>query len=162
MPLVLLPAIRVIASAASQLTLTGGTVNTETIIATIQIPAGAMGINGRVRVTAVWGVTNNANTKRVRARFGGIAGTIFGSLDLTASTFVRTQHEIANRAAANSQVAAPNGLASAFGANTGTLVTGAIDTSAVVDLVLTGTLVTANTDAITLESYLVELLTQSG
>jgi hypothetical protein len=160
--LVLPPTIRVLASAASQVTLTGGVANTETILATITIPAGAMGINGRVRVTPLFGVNNNANTKRCRIRFGGLTGTIYSSNDLTTSTYLRTQVEIANRAAANSQVGAPNSITNAFGSSAGTLVTSAIDTSAAVDIVLTGTLVTANTDTITLESYLVELLTQTG
>lgn len=162
MPLVLPPAIRVIGQSAVQLTLTGGVVNTETVMATITIPAGAMGINGRLRVTALFGVTNNANTKRLRIRFGGLAGTIYSSTDLTASTYLRAQAELANRALVNSQVGAPNSITSAFGSTAGSLITGAIDTSATADLVLTGTLVTANTDTITIESYLVELLTQTG
>src|SRR5213079_2421852 len=36
---------------------------TETVLATIAIPAGAMGVNGAIRVTALWSYTNSADTK---------------------------------------------------------------------------------------------------
>ena len=158
MPLFMPPQSRIIAQSAAQLTLTGGVANTETVIATITIPAGALGPNGRIRSTVLWGCNNNGNTKRFRQRFNGLAGTIYSSQDVTTSTCFRSQIEIANRNALNSQVGAPNSIAAAFGTSAGSLVTSAIDTSAAVDLVLTGTLVTANTDTITIESYLVELL----
>jgi len=132
----------------------------ETALATIPVPAGAMGPNGRLRITALWNYTNSANNKTLRVRFGGIGGTIYHSTVLTTTANFRAIIDIANRNATNSQVGAPNGLNS-VGSTTGALVTGAIDTTLAQDIVITGTLASAG-EAINLESYLVELFAAAG
>ncbi len=149
--------IKVLAQSSVAVSHTGDT--NETIKATVVIPAGAMGLNGRLRVTTLWSTTNSANNKTVRVRLGGIGGTSFlGAIATTTATF-KSQIEIGNRNAANSQVAfASNSFtAGGWGSTTTAVTTGAIDTSAAQDLVFTATLASAG-ETITLESYLVELI----
>jgi hypothetical protein len=130
----------------------------ETALATVTIPAGAMGANGRIRVEALWSYPNSANNKTCRVRFGGLAGTAIHSAVNTASLAYKAMTEGGNRNAANSQVWPPSTLN--VGASGGAPVTGAIDTAAAVSLVITGQLASA-AETIVLESYLVELLSQS-
>lgn len=127
---------------------TGGT--TETTLATITIPAGAMGANGRIEVRALFSVTNSANTKTLRVRFGG---TTFASSAVTAVGSAPLLMNVANRNAANSQVGT---LGTGFGTASGAAITTAIDTTAAVNITITGQL-GLGTEAITLESYQVLL-----
>jgi hypothetical protein len=145
----------VLAQSAVAASVTGTT--TETTLATITIPANALGANGRVRVTTVWSRNasgTGSNTPRVR--FSGASGTIYHNAALsTANLGMKAQAEIANRGATNSQVGGPSGTP--FGAAALGPVTSAVDTTASTTVVLTGQL--ANTgDTLTLESYLVELI----
>ena len=141
-------------SSAVAVPLTGST--SETALATIAIPAGAMGANGILRITPLWSWTNNGNTKTLRIRLGGISGTIFYALATTTSASQRGQTQIANRGAQNSQISQPDTMG-AYGLSGTANKTGTIDTSAAQDLVITGQL-GVGTDTITLESYLVEIL----
>ena len=139
----------VIAKSGVAVPLTGTT--SETTLATITIPAGAMGANGLIRVSSVWSYTNSANNKTLRCRFGGtsVAASIF-----TTTTSAPLNCLIANRNSASSQVV---GLASGlFAATNTTLTTPAINTANAVDITLLGTLASGS-ETITLESYLVEL-----
>jgi len=142
---------RVLAASAVAAAHTGDTL--ETPLATIAIPAGAMGPNGQLRVTTQWSYTNSANGKTLRVRFGGGAGTSYLAQAVAATASAQFQNRIGNRGAANSQVGNSN---TAFGTTTAGVVTSAVDTSAGVNLVITGQV--ANTaETVTLESYLVEL-----
>jgi hypothetical protein len=132
----------------------------ETSLAGITIPAGAMGANGILKVTALWTYTNSANAKTLRVRFGnGLSGTAFQTLAASNSTAaIRTLITIQNRNSASSQV---GGMASGtFTATSVANATGTIDTTAQQTLTISGQL--ANTgETITLESYIVELLHQA-
>jgi hypothetical protein len=142
---------RVLAASAVAASHTGDTL--EAALATIAIPAGAMGPNGQLRVTTQWTYTNSANAKTLRVRFGGTSGTPYLAQSSTTTASAVFQNRIANRGAANSQIGNSN---TSFGATTGAVVTSAVDTSAAVNLVITGVLANAG-DTVTLESYLVEL-----
>ena len=49
-----------------------GTTNAVTLAtATITIPAGLLGANGKLKIYPLWATTNNANQKTLRAIFGG-------------------------------------------------------------------------------------------
>lgn len=150
-----LPAVnwQVLARSFAAVSVTGTT--TETTLATIAVPANAMGPNGVLRVTTYWSHTNNANTKTLRTKFGG--ATLVSPAP-TASSTSRHLIEVANRNATNSQIVPPNALAtsSAFGASGTAFSTFAIDTTAAQNITLTGQLANA-ADTITLEGYLVEL-----
>lgn len=145
---------RVIAASAVAASHTGNT--TETALATVQVPAGAMGPNGALRITTLWSYTNSANNKTLRIRFGGVSGTAHLGNFVTTTATLRHQQLIQNRNAQNSQIGGYLSV-TPFGANPGAAVTSSVDTSAAADLVLSGQLANAG-ETVTLESYLVELL----
>lgn len=131
----------------------------ETALASVTVPANAMGVNGILRVHTTWSYTNSGNNKIVKVRFGGIGGKSY--LNTTATTTATLKHvfQLANRGVANSQVAGTYSAATAgiWGPTASALTTSAVDTSGETTVVFTGQL--ANTgETITLESYLVELL----
>lgn len=137
-----------------------GTVS-ETILATIVVPAGYMGLNGVIRIRTLWTATNNANNKTRRIRFGlsgaGTGGTVI--LGAASASTISMQHftQIQNRNATNSQIGMSTGagtggwseIASAAAAPT-------IDTTLACELAITGQLASSG-DTLTLESYFVEL-----
>lgn len=128
--------------------------------ATVTIPAGAMGPNGRVRITVQWGHTNSANNKTLAVYFGGTGGTSYQASVVTTSLTSRAQFEIANRNSQSSQIGNGNqNQATGWGIMT-TQLTSSIDTSAAVDIVFRGTLANSS-ETITLDSYLVEILYQA-
>lgn len=132
---------------------------TEDVLASIPLIASVMGPNGILRLTTLWSFTNSANVKTMRARLGGIGGTQFMNIPLTANDSLHHQCLIRNRGALNSQVgAAAGGLSGSSGFGAGAVVVpGAIDTSAATTLVITGQKATG-AETLTLEAYLLELL----
>lgn len=142
---------QVVGQGAVQVSHTGNT--SETTLATVTIPAGAMGANGRVRITATWGYTNNANNKTVRIRFGG--SQVFASANTT-TVQQRAQVEVANRNSESSQVGGVGGGSTGFGSSTTALGATTINTAAAVNVTFTGTLADG-ADSVSIESYLVEV-----
>jgi hypothetical protein len=64
-----------------------------------------MGPNGRLIVNVIWNHTGGgSNTKTMRARWGGVSGTIAMSASPTTAIFTKSQGTIINRNAANSQI----------------------------------------------------------
>lgn len=146
----------VIGQSAVKVSKTGDT--SETVMATITIPAGAMGPNGALRVTSLWSFTNSGNAKRLRIRLGGIGGTVF--FDTNAYTAqeaaVDLARTITNRNSEASQVSR-GGTSTGAGGTTSIPITGTVDTTVAQDLVLTCQLSNSG-ETINLESYSVELL----
>jgi hypothetical protein len=125
----------------------------ETVLATIAIPAGAVSANGALRVTTLWSVTNNANTKVGNLR---LSGANFGIVTLASVASGQAISMVRNRNSVTSQVgSAPANMGS--GTNGSGTWTGSIDMSQAQSLTLTGTLANAS-DSATLESYTVEIL----
>lgn len=139
----------IIAHSAVAASHTGST--TETTLATITVPANAMGANGKLRITTMWSFTGT-NTKTSRVRW---AGANLQGITATTQLNARYLTEIENRNATNSQVAA-QGNFSGIGAGGGAALTFATDTTADVTILIQGTLATA-AESVTLESYTVEL-----
>lgn len=140
-----------------------GADTTEDILATISIPAGALGINGWIRLTTAYTQTNNANAKTYRTRFSGLSGTVVSADNATAQAIFRRMYLMANRGVTNSQVwnsagtndeAGTGGLGIKGGIYA--LATTAVDTTVVSTIVITGQKAVSG-DTLTLESYLVEL-----
>ncbi|MGQ7937348.1 hypothetical protein [Paraburkholderia sp. D1E] len=121
----------------------------ETTLATIPIPAGALGLNGALRVTVFSTNTNNANNKTLSLRLGG---TLVQATVRTTTSNQGMSLIGANRGAANSQI----WFQPAQGGQLTTLST-AVDTSQNQNLTITATLGNA-ADSVVLESYLVEVL----
>jgi hypothetical protein len=140
---------RVLAASAVAASHTGAT--SETTLATVTIPANAMGPNGRVRITTVWSATNSANNKTLRHKFGGVN---YFAQNMTTQQGWRHQNEIINRNATNAQV---GNTSNAFGSLSGAPIASAVDTSAAVTVLITGQLANV-ADTLTLESYCVEIL----
>lgn len=130
-----------------------GTTN-ETTLASIIIPANMLGINGMLRITALWSYTNSANNKTLRVNFGGT--TWFNQVQTTTAS-AQSMTMIRNRGAANSQVGYAISAGSAFGSTSVANPTAAIDTTASQSITITGQLVNTG-ETITLESYTVEVL----
>lgn len=134
-----------------------GTVS-EIALATVPVPAGAMGVNGAIMVKSQWSYTNSANNKVVRTRFGGIAGAQIMAATATATAaIVDMERRLRNRGAANSQICSLNNGLFTPGSSTSTQTTTAVDTSVAQDVVFSGQLASAG-ETITLESYEVWLL----
>ncbi|HCK84821.1 MAG TPA: hypothetical protein DHW63_09990 [Hyphomonadaceae bacterium] len=144
---------RVLGRGGAGWSVTGTT--TETTLASVSVPAGAMGPNGVLRVTSLWKYTNSANSKTLKVQMGGVN---FINVTPTTTNSFQAITTIANRNAANSQVAPSSSAAAdgAMGTEGANPTTGAVDTAAAQTLSFKATL--ANTgETITLESYLVEL-----
>lgn len=127
----------------------------ETTLATVAIPANAMGAAGALRISALWSTTNNANNKTLSIRLGG---TVISAPVIASQASFSEIITLRNRGVANSQVTTPSAATGGgVGVSTSAVTTTAIDTTASLALTLTATL--ANTgDTATLESYSVELL----
>lgn len=144
----------VVGQSAVAVSHTGST--SETALATVTIPAGAMGANGRLRILTTWSTTNDASNKTYRVRLGGIGGTAFTAAVSASLASMKLLTEIANRNAANSQVGGPANY-SGLGGSGAAVVTAAINTASAQDIVITGELADS-ADTITLESYCIEVL----
>jgi len=131
----------------------------ENVLATITIPAGAMGANGLLDILLKVSATNDASTKTIRGRLGGIGGTvIFGQATVSFAT-AEARFTVENRNSESSQIGGRSGSASGVGGSANAFQTAAIDTSAETTLVLTAQL-GDGTDTLTLESYSVHLFHQ--
>lgn len=129
---------------------------TETALATITIPAGAMGPNGIIRVTGLFNYTNSANAKTMRIRLGGLAGTIFVEIANTTTATQPFQRIIQNRNSQASQGAFPSTIGNSFASSTTSPATGTINTAVAQDLVITGQMA-ALAETMTLEQFFVEI-----
>lgn len=126
----------------------------ETVLATIAIPAASVGVNGSLRITTLWSLTNNANAKTLTWKIGG---TSIGASNVPSFASNRHQIEIRNRNALNSQITQGGNSAGGWGPSATANLATAIDLSVTQNLTISGTL--ANTaDTITLEAYTVEIL----
>lgn len=143
------------ASAVTGMAVTTGTA--ETTLATVPIPAGAVGANGVIRITTLWSYTNSANTKTLRVRLGGIAGTEFCRMSATTTAVVQLMHLIRARNSTSSQVSFGLGATQTFLTTTNAVTSGTVDLSVAQDLVFSGQTATSG-EVITLESYVVEIL----
>lgn len=135
-----------LAQSAVAQSITGTTA--ETTLATITIPAGAIGANGNVYIEALFNRTGTGS-KTLRFRFGG---TVVMQISIT-SQGTLCRKRVSNRNTENSQVCSAAADAG-FGATTPLAL--AIDTSAAVDITITVQLANA-ADSCTLESYAVQL-----
>lgn len=140
---------RVLAASAVAVPHTGNA--SETTLASVTIPAAAMGPNGRVRITTLWSATNSANTKTMRHKFGGVN---YLAQNMTTQQGWRHQTEIANRNAVNAQV---GNTSNVFGSLSGAPITSAANTNSDVVVLMTGQLASAS-ETMTLESYQVEVM----
>lgn len=146
---------RILASSAVAVTHTGNT--SETVLATVTIPAGIMGLNGALRINSLWSTPGGSgNSKTCRIRLGGISGgTVFAIANTTNLSIFDPSRIVHNRNSASSQsMRATNSSGGATSAAAATL---SVDTSVALDLVFTANLANSG-ESITLEEYMVELI----
>jgi hypothetical protein len=130
----------------------------EDTLATVNVPANAMGANGCLIIQTVWSYTNGANLKTMRVRF---LSTTFNApyFAVGATTFASTaaSMEICNRNATNSQISRVLN-ATGPGNSTSLPFTGSVDTTdtSLLEVLITGTKASAG-DVLTLESYSVRI-----
>ena len=143
----------VLAASAVAASVTGTTV--ETTLATISVPANSMGPNGIVRVTVQYSFSGAVGTKTERIKFGGT--NYSGLAYTTAALSARTQAQLANRNATNSQVGNhPDQVNWTQINSAGGSTTSAVDTTSNQNILITMQLSSA-LDTATLEAYTVEL-----
>lgn len=145
-----------LAASAVAASVTGTT--SETALATVTIPGGAMGLNGGVEIRSTWSYTNSANNKFLRAKFGGAGGTAFLDATQTATATWGDSRRIRNRNSLASQVGSMSTAGTGgVGSSSAAVVTGAINSAVDQTIVFTAQLA-LGTETITLESYEVWLL----
>lgn len=140
-----------ISDGAASTALTGTT--SETTLKTITIPANTLGVSGTLVIRVALSLTNNANGKTLRVRFGG---TQFLSLSVSSFASHNSETRIQNRNATNSQIAPPN-ISTIWGGTTSAVVTGSVDTTLDQAITITGQLTNA-ADSFTVESVIVEVI----
>lgn len=131
------------------LSLTGTTA--KTTYATIVLPAGAVGPNGKVEVELMVSHTGG-NPVTVTAE---LAGNPFFNVANSSALFWAAVGRFFNRASQSSQLTQPANLTS-YGVSTSGLVTFNVDTSLAQSITLTGQLGTAG-DVLTIESYTIKI-----
>jgi hypothetical protein len=136
-------------------------VTSEEVLATIAVPAGALGANGFVVVDTSWTYTSSASAKTKRIRFGasgaGTGGTVLASPGATTTATHRFQWMISNRNATNSQCGSSgSGTSGGHGTAAAAILTAAIDTTAATEIAITGQKADSG-DTLTLEMYTVWL-----
>lgn len=141
-----------LARQTAKLSWTGDTA--ETILLTVNVPP--LGANSYMDLCSLWSYTNNANTKTLRIRLGGIGGTVLMQLAATTTaSLTDIGRKILNRGATNSQV---SHVLNAFGStSSGAAATSAIETNAGTTLVFTVQLGNA-ADTASLEYAVVNLV----
>ncbi|HRK63829.1 MAG TPA: DUF2793 domain-containing protein [Terricaulis sp.] len=146
---------RVIAASGISASHTGST--SETTLASIILPGGALGPHGALRISSQWSHTNSANNKTLRYRLGG---SVLMAPVLTASASSVHQRSIQNRGVTNAQVTHGSGFPNSFGGTTNAVVTTSVDTTVDQTLTITGQLATGG-ESVVLESYLIEVASRN-
>lgn len=124
----------------------------ENTLASVVVPANALGKSGLIRVRAFWTLTSSVNNKTIAIKFGATA--IVSNVH---TTVAGVDHDViaGNAGATNSQVASSRTItpAAIIGAET----TAAIDTTADVTISFNATKASAGETA-TLKGFIVEIM----
>lgn len=138
-------------SLSAPVSLTGST--SVVTLATITIPAGLIGANGKLKIYPLWSTTNNANTKTLRVIFGGSTCTTMTSQSVPNNSGLLIIRNTNNESAQKCS----SGLVAGIGASVGSIAVTSIDTTAAVNLTVTGQLA-VGTDTLTLEDLFIEVV----
>ena len=139
-------------SLSAPVVLTGST--SVVTLATITIPAGLLGANGKLKIYPLWSTTNNANVKTLRVVFGGgSALTTMTSQSVPNNSGLLIIRNINSESAQKTS----SGLVAGIGSSSGSIASTTIDTTAATTLVISGQLA-VGTDTLTLEDLFVEVV----
>ena len=129
-------------SLSAPVVLTGST--SVVTLATITIPAGLIGANGKLKIYPLWSTTNNANVKTLRAIFSGSTCTTMTSQSVPNNSGLviirNTNSESAQKTS--------SGLVAGIGSSAGSIASTTVDTTATTTLVISGQLA-VGTDTLT-------------
>jgi len=139
-------------SLSAAVVLTGTT--TATTLATITIPAGLIGANGKVKFYPLWSTTNNANTKTLRVVLNGgpPVYTAYASNTVHVGGLV-----IIRNLGSESVQRVSSGMLAGLGGTTSSIAQTTVNTSAATNITFTGQLA-VDTDTMTLEDLFVEVV----
>jgi len=135
-----------------------GTAGAMEPLATISVPAGAMGTNGRIIISSSFNLTGNNASKEIRHNFGALQ--LFGATEAANANprSARFESQIQNRNNTAAQVSSTAVNSAAFASFVGVaLLTGTVNTASAVSLTIQGSRGNAG-DTTTLEQYTVELI----
>jgi len=122
-------------------------------LATITIPAGLLGANGKLKIYPLWSTTNNANQKTLRLNIGGVLCSTMTSQSVPNNSGLliirNTNSESAQKCS--------SGLVAGIGSSSGSIASTTIDTTAATTLLISGQLA-VGTDTLTLEDLFVEVV----
>jgi len=140
-------------SLSAPFSLTGTTSAVTLATATITIPAGLLGANGKLKIYPLWATTNNANVKTLRVVFGGSTCTTMTSQSVPNNSGLviirNTNSESAQKTS--------SGLVAGIGSSFGSIAVTTIDTTAATTITITGQLAVGG-DTLTLEDLFVEVV----
>ena len=125
-----------------------------TDLATVTVPGGAMGPNGKLRITVHATQTNNANVKTLRFTLGGQS---LLAVNLASNLTTALQRTISNTGSSSAQISYAPGTSGSFALNASPHATGTVDTSTSQSLAISMQLANA-ADGFTLLDYHVEVL----
>lgn len=131
--------------------LTGTT--SATTLATITIPAGLIGANGKVKFYPLWSNTNNANSKTLRV----VLNSATAVCSATSQNSVHNSGLLILRNFNSETIQRmSSGMVAGLGSTTGSIAASTIDTTVPVTVTITGQLANS-ADTMTLESLFVEI-----
>lgn len=122
-------------------------------LATITIPAGLLGANGKLKIYPLWATTNNANQKTLRVLFGGLICTTITSQSVPNNSGLVIIRNINSESAQKCS----SGLVAGIGASYGSIASLTVDTSAATTITITGQLADG-ADTLTLADLFVEVV----
>ena len=138
-------------SLSAPVVLTGST--SGVTLATITIPAGLIGANGKLKIYPLWATTNNANVKTLRLNIGGVLCSTMTSQSVPNNSGLLIIRNINSESAQKCS----SGLVAGIGASSGSIASTTIDTTAATAITITGQLA-VGTDTLTLEDLFVEVV----
>ena len=138
-------------SLSAPVSLTGST--SVVTLATITIPAGLLGANGKLKIYPLWATTNNANVKTLRVVLVG------GTLTTMTSQSVPNNSGLLIIRNINSESVqkCSSGLVAGIGSSFGSIASPTVDTTAATIITITGQLA-VGTDTMTLEDLFIEVV----
>ena len=122
-------------------------------LATITIPAGLLGANGKLKIYPLWATTNNANVKTLRLNIGGMLCSTMTSQSIPNNSGLLIIRNINSE----SSQKCSSGLVAGIGASFGSIASPTVDTSAATTITITGQLA-VGTDTLTLEDLFIEVV----
>jgi len=138
-------------SLSAPVSLTGST--GVVTLATITIPAGLLGANGKLKIYPLWATTNNVNQKTLRAILSGSTCSTMVSQSVPNNSGLVIIRNINSESVQKCS----SGLVAGIGSSTGSIASYTIDTTAATTITLTGQLA-VGTDTLTLEDLFVEVV----